>query len=304
MKTKLICFWAALLLIAISHNGYSDDFYYYRDTKIQLQRVPNKYYLQTYTNVDVSKLEFVKDVFREPQPGINPEPVKQFMIKFNGYETEFGYLSVIGSDADISEFEKMGDVIYIAPAFFIGVGKTEALLTNFISVELKNADDIIILKQFAEKYSFDIVYYDNVRFWLSCDKNSSGNALQVANILFETENFIAVEPIFLNCVDDHGRDYCGTNYTEIIETQNAKFATSFMTRQAAQTLKITMPSQMTVQRSQIALYNIAGRRQKVTPVFNADGTVSILLSSIAAGSYILRINNDQRSSWQKQVWVR
>ena len=66
MRTKLICFGTILLLIIIN-NGYSDDYYYNRDTKIPLQRVQNKYYLQTYTNIDVSKLELVKEVFIEPK---------------------------------------------------------------------------------------------------------------------------------------------------------------------------------------------------------------------------------------------
>jgi len=208
MKTKFIYFGAMLLLTTVINNSYSDDFYYKRDTKTPLQRVPNKYYLQTYTNFDTSKLESIKNFVKKPQPITNLNSNERFKL-FNEKNTEFGYWSVISSDADISVLEKMEVVKYVAPVFLVG-GREEAILSNFIDVRLKNADDIIILEQFAEKYSFDIVgNLVSMPLWflLSCNKNSSKNALLVANILHETGKFSAVVPDFmtgggLDCVND------------------------------------------------------------------------------------------------------
>ncbi|MCL2722700.1 MAG: T9SS type A sorting domain-containing protein [Treponema sp.] len=307
MKTKLIFFWTALLLVTISYNGYSDNYYYYNgDTKISLQRVPNKYYLQTYTDIDVSKLELVKDVFMGPNPIIIPESRKQIMIQLNGYEIDFGYWSAIVSDADMSEFEKMEDVRNVAP-FFLVEGKHEVFLSNFFHLKLKDADDIVILKQFAEEYSFDIVYNMALPLWftLSCDKNSAGNALQLANILYETGKFSNADPNLVSCINlISGHDHCNTSYIGITEKQHQKSTVGFTIRQTDKALKITMPNNMIMQRSQIALYNIAGRRQKISPVFNADGTASVSLSNLTAGLYVLHVNDGRGGGWQKQVFVR
>jgi subtilisin family serine protease len=194
--------------LIIINNGYSDDYYYNRDTKIPLQRVQNKYYLQTYIDIDASKFESIKDIVKKPRPIANLNSTERFKL-FNRKNTEFGYWSVIISDARISEFGKNRDVKYLAPVF-ITDNKQEAILSNFIEIRLKNGDDITTLEQFAEKYSFDIIgNLVSMPLWflLSCNKNSSGNALQIANILHETGKFSAVVPDFmirgsLNCVND------------------------------------------------------------------------------------------------------
>jgi len=225
MKNKLICLVIGLLLIAGAYNAYADVFYNYGDIKIQLKQVPNKYYLQTDKDFDVSKFESVKNVVKEPQAVTIPASIK----RFNKNDVEFGYWSTIVSDADISVLEKMDGVKYVAPVFLTEV-KQEATLSNFIYIRLKSVGDIAILKELSDKYSFYIVgNMESMPLWfaLSCDKNSAGNALQVANILFETGKFIAVEPDLMtddaNCVNDtyfvsgqqwnlngtYGINYCG-----------------------------------------------------------------------------------------------
>ena len=83
--------------------------------------------------------------------------------------------------------------------------------------------------------------------------------------------------------------------------QGVRGASGFTMRQNGRMLKITMPNQNA--HPQIALFNIAGRRQRVEPVFNSDGSVSMSLSNLAAGSYILRVN-DGKNSWQRRVLLK
>ena len=57
MKQKKINYIVIiLLLITINFNSYSDDFYYYKGNKINLQQVPNKYYLQMEDTVGIEPL--------------------------------------------------------------------------------------------------------------------------------------------------------------------------------------------------------------------------------------------------------
>ena len=89
--------------------------------------------------------------------------------------------------------------------------------------------------------------------------------------------------------------------SSVISKQNTKFTSGIIVRQSGKMLQITMPNQNTS--SQVALFNIAGKRQRVKPVFNSDGSVSMSLSNLAAGSYILRVN-DGKNSWQRRIMVR
>jgi subtilisin family serine protease len=156
--------------------------------------------LQTYTNIDVSRLESVKDVIKKPQRATLHKSM-------NPNNLEFGYWSVVTSDIGISAFEKKENVRYVGPVFLSG-GQV-APLSNIFYIELKEAADTVILKQLAEKYSIDVlgsVKFMPLWFRLSSDKNSVGNTLQMANALYETGKFseMAIDLLTndLNCVND------------------------------------------------------------------------------------------------------
>ena len=110
----------------------------------------------------------------------------------------------------------------------------------------------------------------------------------------------------------NGDIYVSINRTEIItlsqgttsvinHKQTNKRTSSFIVRQNGRILKITMPNQNTS--SQVALFNFAGKRQKIEQASSGDGSISISLSNLATGSYILRVN-DGKNSWQRRIILK
>jgi hypothetical protein len=72
-------------------------------------------------------------------------------------------------------------------------------------------------------------------------------------------------------------------------------------RQNSKTLRITLSNSNKY--SDIAIFNLAGKRQKIKTNFHTDGTVSISLTGLATGSYVLRVG-DGRKNWQRKIIVK
>jgi hypothetical protein len=90
-----------------------------------------------------------------------------------------------------------------------------------------------------------------------------------------------------------------------VDFKGDKLRQKFSLRQHGRMLRIIVPGQHLQQNShqQVMIFNIAGKRQKIKPVFCVDGTVLISLSNLAAGSYIVRVNGNQ-DSWNRRIIVR
>jgi len=99
---------------------------------------------------------------------------------------------------------------YISPAVINSKGDTLSF-TNLFYVRLKDKKDINQLKKMAKENNVEIL--GNNKFmplWytLSCSKKSTGNALEMANLFYESKLFSVAEADFLipfkfgNCVND------------------------------------------------------------------------------------------------------
>jgi len=100
------------------------------------------------------------------------------------------------------------DIIYTAPSFRLNGNLVR--LSNFFYVKLKEKQDVAILERLADENDVMIVGNDSFMpswFILSCDKNSKGNALEMANLFYEKGNFSLAEPDLMvdygvNCRND------------------------------------------------------------------------------------------------------
>jgi hypothetical protein len=91
-------------------------------------------------------------------------------------------------------------------------------------------------------------------------------------------------------------------YVAVINSkQRAKSASDFTVHQNGRMLKITTQNQNT--RPQLALFNVAGKRQKVKPTFQTDGTVSLSVSHLPPGLYVLRVSGN-KESWQRKIMLK
>ncbi len=116
--------------------------------------------------------------------------------------------SGVGKVDDIAALKEMDEVIYAAPYYVFSNGK-EYPLTNIFYVELKTAGDLYKLEKLAAEHNViisDKIYPTWEAYVLCCTKESSGNALEMANLFHETGLFNFAHPEFLaiefNCVND------------------------------------------------------------------------------------------------------
>lgn len=100
------------------------------------------------------------------------------------------------------------DIIYAAPSFL--ANGQEIGLSQYFYVKLKQEKDIEMLESLAKKNLVEIIGYDQfMPLWyiLSCDKNSKGNALEMANLFYELGYFESAEPdlmvdLLMGCTND------------------------------------------------------------------------------------------------------
>ena len=77
----------------------------------------------------------------------------------------------------------------------------EALgITNVFSVQLTGEQDLAKLQKIAEEYNLEILgenEFDPSIYYLSCTKESKGNALEMANFMYESGAFEYATPEFI-----------------------------------------------------------------------------------------------------------
>jgi cell wall-associated protease len=117
------------------------------------------------------------------------------------------YWSFVNNPIDKSKI-KSSDIIYAAPSFLVN-GKVVSL-SQYFYVKIKREQDLKLLDDLAKQNRVEIVGNDSfMPLWyiLSCDKNSKGNALEMANLFYETGHFSSAQPdlmedLNINCTND------------------------------------------------------------------------------------------------------
>ena len=91
------------------------------------------------------------------------------------------------------------DVVYEAPYFKTSDG-ADLGITNVFSVQLTGEQDLAKLQKIAEEYNLEILgenKFDPSIYYLSCTKESKGNALEMANFMYESGAFEYATPEFI-----------------------------------------------------------------------------------------------------------
>jgi len=78
------------------------------------------------------------------------------------------------------------------------------------------------------------------------------------------------------------------NITSVLG-QNSPNTSAIAVRQTGRVLKISTPNRAAAVRYGVELYSVSGKRQRVSPVYHADGVITVALPHVAAGSYVLRV---------------
>ena len=106
--------------------------------------------------------------------------------------------------------DRLDRIVYRTPSYKSPKNSmNDIFITNKFNVKLKHSDDYPILQQMAISYNVEILNDTILPLWhtLQCTRSTQHNALELANIFYETGNFAAAEPEFMGnaqpaCVND------------------------------------------------------------------------------------------------------
>lgn len=197
MKTKL--FILGFLFAAVA--AYSQDYYWYKGEKIPLE-YGNRQYILYQDNLlnesDKDKIEHSESV---DFPGVP--------------DMKYGLTK---PDATIEDKEH---VIYQTQSYKVGHDR-DVFVTHRFYVQLKSMNDLVLLQDMANQYHAVIEKEGTFALWyiLRWDLKCQYNALELANIFYESGVFAETEAEFLNANDFLGN----SSTTQVISDQpsNAK----------------------------------------------------------------------------------
>ena len=200
---KKILFVGLLLSIAltISAQRQAQDYYWYDGAKILLERGNQEYII--YDNSLL--LESDKEKLSHSENVLYPGKVN---LKWG----------ITKPNAIIEDLEH---VFYRTPSY-IGSEDDIVFVTHRFYVKLKQAEDFSLLQNMTKQYNVDFEQDVDLPLWyiLTCGLPSVFNALELANIFYETKLFAASEPEFIGGYlnnDINAIDQATNNNSEIIK---------------------------------------------------------------------------------------
>lgn len=167
-----------LLSIIVPIIVSAQDYYWYDGAKIPQERGNQEYIIYD----DSLLLESDKEKLIHTENVLYPERVN---LKYG----------ITKPNAIIEDLEH---VFYRIPSY-IGSEDDNVFVTHRFYVKLKDTEDLSVLLNMADQYNAEIEQDVDLPLWyiLRCGLPSAFNALELANIFYETELFAASEPEFI-----------------------------------------------------------------------------------------------------------
>lgn len=179
-------YWTIVLLLIGVSALFGQDYYWYKNEKIFL-KPGDKFYI------------IYED---EPQNATNGITIIRVDTTKNGKLIKRGFISN-------NQIENVKHVLYKTSSFRMGHDTTNVFVSENFYVQLNTDDDTTCLAYYAEKYHAEVIRKGAFSRWyiLKCTPQAHYNALELANIFYESQLFSATEPEFLNsihktCVND------------------------------------------------------------------------------------------------------
>lgn len=175
MKPKLL-YTIILLLNFTTFVTYSQDYYWYDDAKIHLTIGDKEY------------------IVYEPHT-TSPNNATGLLYEEDTSNQQTLKMGIIAKDANLD----IGRIVYRITSYISNEDSTDIFVTDKFYVKLKTSDDIQKLQQMANTYEVEILDNHTLARWyvLGCTTNAEYNALQMANIFYESGMFEACEPEFI-----------------------------------------------------------------------------------------------------------
>ncbi len=215
---SLLCFCNFAILT------YSQYYYYYYDQKISLSLNTSYIYICSYTATNTNQLNnIIGSNFDITSSGLERTSDSENQLNTEKDKTTGLFKAEIRIKGEISQFEyfdlidklkKLDGINYAAPCFSTIKGK-KMDVSHLFYVKLKSPNDLSQLQALTQQTKSKILHQNKFMpqwYTLVCDKNSSGNALDVANQFYESGKFATAEPGFFNSFRlDGDCSACGSN---------------------------------------------------------------------------------------------
>ena len=188
MKSKILI---ACFLIIGAMQLYAQDYYWYGSKKVPLYQSEKQFVLIRKSDTSVKR-----------QTNTDWRDAKTYISEAKE-QLQFGIV-----DPEDMVKIKMSSIVYSIPAYKTDSNAQEIYLSHLFSVKLKKNDDYELLRRFAQKNDVSIEYNEYLPLWyvMSC-LNSDKNALEMANLFYESGLFAVSEPVFwgetnITCTND------------------------------------------------------------------------------------------------------
>ena len=192
-----------LILFAISGCNSDDElydsdidkdlpakYYWYRNEKITMIPVKSKSFILIDTNLcDKDKL---------PKADFKPYELGNI----SSDKTKHLQYATLNKRFD-PELYKIDGIVYHSPFYIVGDATEAYGVSNLFYVKLKSRDDFDKLEELAKEYKVEILGDNKLLplwFTLSCDKESAGDAIDMANAFYESGLFEYAEPDIMGAV--------------------------------------------------------------------------------------------------------
>lgn len=191
---------------AITRTAITGDYYWGSDGKIPITKSADKVWVlfkednstirTSLQTAGISSLQDVQDY--------------NLVIQNDKRTTEqFANLkSGIGEIKDATSLSKLESVVYVAP-YYKFKSEKEYPLTNIFYVELKSSNDLSKLEELAAENNVTVIGeipLTGNAYILACTKDSNGNALEMANLFYESGIFISSVPEFMSATTETVND--------------------------------------------------------------------------------------------------
>ena len=189
----------AILMFLFSISVYSQDYYWYKGSKIELEIDSSKINVTTATETNLQGLlfEFASN-----------SKVKELERSNNTSLFSVELASTKSYNNIIDNLKSNKDVICISPYYKRGYNNSIGT-SSYFYIKLRKKDDYKLLTEFASKNNLEIIkqiaYTPN--WYIILNRNSEINSTQASNMAYESGLFANVDPAFMfnfghNCTND------------------------------------------------------------------------------------------------------
>ena len=215
MKYNIIYKIASLILLFLTANVFgqikSDNFYYYKGEKVFLtintkaiaisfEGENSINFFKSLKSNLVKTTEIVEDNARATVVAIDNKAASKKATK--SYYVEVSTtknITIADYYKQIESYKKMPNIVMASPTYNTKSGGELGLSNNFY-VKLKDNNDVALLYEKAKEMNVEVLGHDKYMplwFTLSVRSNNKLNAIQLANIFYETGKFESTEPAFM-----------------------------------------------------------------------------------------------------------